>query len=45
MNTDRVFIKDIDAIKAFIQLERQKEEYFNHVMDKIMAKKAKTMRA
>ena len=41
MNTERVFIKDIEAIKAFIQLERQKEEYFHHVMDKIMAKKAR----
>ncbi len=41
MNTDRVFIKDIEAIRAFIRLEKQKEEYFNHIMDRIMAKNAK----
>ena len=41
METDRVFIKDIEAIKEFIHLQKQKEEYFNHVMDKIMAKKAR----
>lgn len=39
MATDQVFIKDIEAIRAFIQTQRAKEEYFNHVMDKIMAKK------
>jgi len=39
MITERVFIKDIEAIRAFIQTQRKKEEYFNHVMDKIMAKK------
>lgn len=38
MNTDRVFIKDIAEIKAFISLQKQKEDYFNHIMDKIMAK-------
>jgi len=38
MDTDRVFIKDIESIRAFIQLERQKEDYFNHVMDRIMAR-------
>ncbi len=42
METDRVFIKDIEAIRAFIQLEKRKEEYFSHVMDKIMARKART---
>jgi len=42
MDTDRVFIKDIDAIREFIQLQRSKEEYFNHVMDRIMARKAKS---
>lgn len=41
MNTDRVFIKDIESIRAFIQLQKEKEEYFNHVMDKIMARSAK----
>ena len=41
MDTDRVFIKDIQSIRAFIQLEKQKEEYFNHIMDKLMAKKAR----
>ncbi len=38
MNTDRVFIKDIEDIRAFIQTQKQKEEYFNHVMNKIMTK-------
>jgi hypothetical protein len=41
MQTDRVFIKDIDAIREFITLQKQKEDYFDHVMDKIMARKAK----
>ena len=41
METDRVFIKDIEAIREFIHLQKQKEDYFNHVMDRIMAKKAK----
>jgi hypothetical protein len=41
MDTDRVFIKDIEAIRAFIQLEKQKEDYFNHVMDRIMARSRK----
>jgi hypothetical protein len=39
MNTDRVFIKDIEDIRAFIQLERQKQDYFDHVMDRIIARK------
>ena len=39
MATDKVFIKDIEQIRAFIHLQREKEEYFNHVMDKIMARK------
>ena len=39
MVADKVFIKDIEQIRAFIQLRREKEEYFNHVMDKIMARK------
>jgi hypothetical protein len=41
MDTDKVFIKDIDAIRAFISLQKQKEEYFSHVMDKIMARQRK----
>jgi len=41
MDTDKVFIKDIEAIRAFISLQRQKEEYFNHVMDKILARQKK----
>lgn len=39
MATDKVFIKDIEQIREFIQLQREKEEYFNHVMDKIMTRK------
>ena len=35
----RVFIKDITELKEFIKLHKRKEEYFNHVMDEIVAKK------
>ncbi len=33
---ERVFIKDIEAIKAFIKLHKRKEEYFNKVMKKLL---------
>lgn len=39
METDSVFITDIQSIKAFIQSQKKEEEYFNHVMDKIMSKR------
>jgi hypothetical protein len=39
---DRVFIKDINELREFIKLQRQKEDYFNHVMDRILARRAKS---
>jgi hypothetical protein len=41
MDTDRVFIKDIAELREFIKLQRDKEDYFDHVMDRIMARKAR----
>ena len=35
----RVFIEDIEQLREFIKLHKRKEEYFNHVMDELMAKK------
>lgn len=33
-----VFIQDIEQIKAFIKMHKRKEDYFNHVMDKLKRK-------
>ncbi len=38
METDSVFITDIQSIKAFIRSQQEKKDYFNHVMDRIMSK-------
>ncbi len=40
MTTDKVFIKDIKQLREFIKLEKNKEEYFDHIMDKIMTRSA-----
>ncbi len=41
MNEDRVLIKDIEQLREFMKLEgrKSKENYFNHMMDRILAKK------
>ena len=39
METDSVFITDVASIKAFIDTRRKEENYFEHVMDKIMSKR------
>ncbi len=39
METDSIFITDTRSIKAFIRSQQEKEDYFNHVMDKIMFKR------
>lgn len=35
---EQVFIRDIREIRAFIETEKQKKDYFEHVMDSIMSK-------
>ena len=40
MTTEKVFIKDIEQLREFIKLEKTKEEYFDHIMDKIMDRRA-----
>jgi hypothetical protein len=39
MDSDSVFITDIKSIKEFIQLQREQEDYFDHVMDRAMSKR------
>ncbi|MEM4242936.1 MAG: hypothetical protein QXM31_03485 [Candidatus Woesearchaeota archaeon] len=39
MELDSVFITDMQSIKAFIQMQKKEEDYFNHVMDKVMSRK------
>ncbi len=39
MEIDSVFITDMQSIKSFIQMQKEKEDYFNHVMDRVMSKK------
>ncbi|MEM4247399.1 MAG: hypothetical protein QXF14_03700 [Candidatus Woesearchaeota archaeon] len=39
METDGVFITDVQSIKAFIRMQKKEEDYFNHVMDKVMSRK------
>lgn len=36
---ESVFITDIKSIKEFIQLRRESEDYFDHVMGRIMSKR------
>jgi hypothetical protein len=40
MDSESVFITDIKSIKEFIHLRKQSDDYFDHVMDRIMSKKA-----
>ena len=40
MDAESVFITDIKSIKEFIQLRKESEDYFDHVMEKAMCKKA-----
>jgi hypothetical protein len=39
METDSVFITDVASIKAFIHTQQKEEDYFNHVMDRVMSKR------
>ncbi len=41
METDGVFITDVQSIKAFIRMQKNEEDYFNHVMDRVMSKRTK----
>ncbi len=36
---ESVFITDIKSIKEFIQLRKESEDYFDHVMDRAMSKR------
>ena len=36
---NRVFIRDIEQLREFIKLHKRKEEYFNHVMDQVFARR------
>jgi len=39
METESVFITDVASIKAFIDTRQEEENYFEHVMDRIMSKR------
>ena len=41
METDSIFITDIQSIKVFIQSQKKEEDYFNKVMDRIMSRRTK----
>jgi len=34
MEEPKVFIKDIDDLREFIKLNRQKRDYFDHIIEK-----------
>ena len=39
MEIDSVFITDVASIRSFIQTRQKEEDYFNHIMDRVMSRR------
>ncbi len=37
----RTFIKDIEELREFIKMNKKKEDYFDHIVDRVISKNSK----
>lgn len=37
----RTFIKDIEELREFIKMNKKREDYFDHIVDRVISKNSK----
>ena len=41
VDDDKTFIKDVEMLREFIKMNKRKEDYFDHIVEKVISKGSK----